>query len=86
MRVLIIGGGIGGLTLAHRLRKADIEVLVLERQTEKTEDLAGYGLHIDQNGRKALRSCLPLSNWTRLQTIFSSAGTRLFFRDTQLRM
>lgn len=55
-------------------------------QTEKTEDLAGYGLHINQNGRKALRSCLPLSNWTRLQTIFSSAGTRLFFRDTQLRV
>lgn len=32
MCVLIIGGGIGGLTLAHGLRKADIEVLVLERQ------------------------------------------------------
>ncbi|KAH6956082.1 hypothetical protein DER45DRAFT_584961 [Fusarium avenaceum] len=86
MCVLIIGGGIGGLTLAHGLRKADIEVLVLEQQTEKTEDLAGYGLHIDQNGRKALRSCLPLSNWTLQQTVFSSAGTRLFFRDTQLRV
>ncbi|OBS22524.1 hypothetical protein FPOA_08861 [Fusarium poae] len=86
MRVLIIGGGIGGLTLAHGLRKADIKVLVFERQREKTENLAGYGLHIDQNGRQALRSCLPLSNWAQLQTVFSSAGTKLFFRDTQLRV
>ncbi|KAF4949577.1 hypothetical protein FSARC_13442 [Fusarium sarcochroum] len=86
MRVLIIGAGVGGLTLAHGLLKAGIEVLVIERQTEKTENLAGYGLHIDRNGRHALRSCLPLSNWTRLQTVFSSAGTQLFFRDTQFRV
>ncbi|KAM0550759.1 hypothetical protein ACHAPJ_008824 [Fusarium lateritium] len=86
MRVLIIGAGVGGLTLAHGLHKAGIEVLVIERQTEKTENLAGYGLHIDRNGRHALRSCLPLSNWTRLQTVFSSAGTQQFFRDTQFRV
>ncbi|TVY76885.1 putative FAD-linked oxidoreductase [Fusarium oxysporum f. sp. cubense] len=86
MRVLIIGAGVGGLTLAQGLHKAGIEVLVTERQTEKAESLAGYGLHIDRNGRHALRSCLPLSNWTRLQTVLSSAGTQLFFRDTQFRV
>ncbi|KAL5603270.1 hypothetical protein FOBRF1_010803 [Fusarium oxysporum] len=86
MRVLIIGAGVGGLTLAQGLHKAGIEVLITERQTEKAENLAGYGLHIDRNGRHALRSCLPLSNWTRLQTVLSSAGTQLFFRDTQFRV
>ncbi|VUC31010.1 unnamed protein product [Clonostachys rosea] len=86
MRILIIGGGIGGLTLAHGLLKAGIDVQVVERQVERSENLAGYGLHIDKNGRHALRSCLPLSNWTYLQAKFSSAGTQLFFRDTQLRV
>ncbi|EXM20205.1 hypothetical protein V3481_002333 [Fusarium oxysporum f. sp. vasinfectum] len=86
MRVLIIGAGVGGLTLAQGLHKAGIEVLITERQTEKAENLAGYGLHIDRNGRHALRSCLPLSNWTRLQSVLSSAGTQLFFRDTQFRV
>lgn len=53
---------------------------------EKSENLAGYGIHIDKSGRHALRSCLPLSNWTHLQAKFSSAGTQLFFRDTQLQV
>lgn len=48
--------------------------------------MAGYGLHIDRNGRRALRYCLPLSNWTRLQSLLTSAGTQLFFRDTQLQV
>ncbi len=34
MRVMIIGGGIGGLCLAHGLQKAGINVTVFERQVK----------------------------------------------------
>ncbi|KAL7903936.1 hypothetical protein GGI35DRAFT_490952 [Trichoderma velutinum] len=86
MKVLIIGGGVGGLCLAHGLLKTGIEVQVFEQQVNNTENLAGYGIHINQDGRRALRTCLPLSNWTRLQTIFTPAGAQLYFRDTQLQL
>lgn len=56
------------------------------KQSQKFENLAGYGIHIDAHGRHALRSCLPLANWTRLQKLFTSAGTKLFFRDPQLKV
>lgn len=32
MRVLVIGGGVGGLALAHGLGKAGIDVQVFEKQ------------------------------------------------------
>ncbi|KAK2603411.1 hypothetical protein QQS21_004361 [Conoideocrella luteorostrata] len=83
MKVIVIGGGIGGLCLANGLQKAGIDVQVFERQSNSVENLAGYGIHIDRNGRNALRNCLSLSDWTNIQNLFTTTGTRLFFRDTK---
>ncbi|KAL7952457.1 hypothetical protein V8C34DRAFT_323206 [Trichoderma compactum] len=52
----------------------------------RPEEITEYGIHINQDGRHALRTCLPLTNWTRLQTIFTPAGAQLYFRDTQLQL
>lgn len=84
MKVIIVGAEIGGLTLANGLRKANIDVQVFELQQEPTENLAGYGLHIDINGRRALRNCLPTEVWTEFMSQSISAGARLTFRDTCL--
>lgn len=41
MKVLIIGGGVGGLCLAHGLLKAGIEVQVFEQQV-RAIDAKGF--------------------------------------------
>jgi salicylate hydroxylase len=57
--VLIIGGGIGGLTLAQGLKRAEISAAVYERDRTPTDRLQGYRVHISPTGSLALHECLP---------------------------
>jgi hypothetical protein len=57
--VLIIGGGIGGLTLAQGLKRARISAAVYERDRTLTDRLQGYRVHISPTGSLALHECLP---------------------------
>ncbi|MEV5755113.1 FAD-dependent monooxygenase [Actinoallomurus sp. NPDC052308] len=59
MRVLVIGGGIGGLCLAQGLRKAGIDVIVYERDASPKGRMQGYRLRLLPEGEDALRDCLP---------------------------
>jgi 2-polyprenyl-6-methoxyphenol hydroxylase-like FAD-dependent oxidoreductase len=58
-RILIIGGGVGGLTLAHALRGAGLDVAVYEQDPSPQIRNQGYRIHIDADGNAALRTCLP---------------------------
>ena len=62
-RVLVIGGGIGGLCLAHGLRKAGLAVQVAERDADPAGRFEGYRIHIDPAGARSLRACLPGHLW-----------------------
>ncbi|MFK4086586.1 FAD-dependent oxidoreductase [Kribbella sp. NPDC020789] len=59
MKVLVIGGGTGGLALAHGLLRAGIEVTVFERDALRTDGLHGYRVGIDPDGSRALHALLP---------------------------
>jgi 2-polyprenyl-6-methoxyphenol hydroxylase-like FAD-dependent oxidoreductase len=59
VRVAIIGGGIGGLTLAQGLRKHRIEARVFERARARTDYVQGFRLAIRDRGLRALAYCLP---------------------------
>lgn len=59
MRVIVIGGGTGGMCLAHGLRRAGIDVRVFERHRRRTGGLHGYRVGIDPDGSRALKDCLP---------------------------
>ncbi|MBV8132364.1 MAG: FAD-dependent monooxygenase [Alphaproteobacteria bacterium] len=57
--VLIIGGGIGGLTLAQGLKRAGVSTAIYERDRTLTDRLQGYRVHISPTGSLALHECLP---------------------------
>ncbi|MFD3400002.1 FAD-dependent oxidoreductase [Kribbella sp. NPDC058693] len=59
MKVLVIGGGTGGLALAHGLKRAGIGVTVFERDALRTDGLHGYRVGIDPDGSRALHALLP---------------------------
>ncbi|MBB5913571.1 2-polyprenyl-6-methoxyphenol hydroxylase-like FAD-dependent oxidoreductase [Nocardia transvalensis] len=58
MKVIVVGAGLGGLTLAHGLRRAGIDVAVYERDGLLGRP-QGVSLHVDDRGAAALRGCLP---------------------------
>ena len=59
--MIVIGAGVGGLTLAHGLRQAGIDVAVFERDAPDARP-QGVSVHLDDRGRSALRACLPPAN------------------------
>ncbi|WP_133916602.1 FAD-dependent oxidoreductase [Streptomyces sp. NBC_00582] len=71
LRVIIIGGGIGGLCLAQGLHAAGIDVAVLERDAALDARLQGYRLNIEPVGSRALHDCLPAHLW---QILMATAG------------
>ncbi|KIX97411.1 uncharacterized protein Z520_06863 [Fonsecaea multimorphosa CBS 102226] len=87
MRVLIIGGGFGGLCLANGLQQEPgIEVQVFERHEDPRHELAGYGIHVGSDGKRALQRCLDRESWDRFLAASTPAGAQWAFRDTQLRL
>jgi 2-polyprenyl-6-methoxyphenol hydroxylase-like FAD-dependent oxidoreductase len=63
LKVLIVGGGIGGLCLAQGLKKAGISFEVFERNKDNNSWLEGYRLNINPVGSSALYQCLPPHLW-----------------------
>jgi 2-polyprenyl-6-methoxyphenol hydroxylase-like FAD-dependent oxidoreductase len=60
LHVVIIGGGIGGLTLAQGLKKSGVSAAVYERDRTRTDRVQGYRVHINPTGSLALHECLPV--------------------------
>ncbi|MEU6719704.1 NAD(P)/FAD-dependent oxidoreductase [Nonomuraea sp. NPDC046802] len=58
MKVIVVGAGLGGLTLAQGLHRAGIDVVVYERDGARGRT-QGVSLHVDDRGANALRACLP---------------------------
>ncbi len=84
-KIAIIGGGTGGLCLAHGLRRAGFDVAVYERSRTRTERLQGYRVHINPHGSSALHECLPPEQWERFLATTGRSGGSFAFVTEKLR-
>ncbi|MEK8103932.1 FAD-dependent monooxygenase [Micromonospora sp. M12] len=81
MRVLIIGAGLGGLTLLHGLRSAGIDARVFERSAHRAQQPASYGIHLNADGLRALHACLPDQNWKMIDEAGTPVPLIIRFHD-----
>ena len=83
--ILVIGGGIGGLCLAHGLRRSGVSVAVYERTRTRTDWLQGYRIHISPQGAAALHACLPPAQWEAFVATAGKPSAGFAFLTEQLR-
>lgn len=71
IRVLVAGGGIGGLCLAQGLRKVGVAVTVFERDESAAVRGQGFRFRVDADGDAALEACLPVNLYALYQATSS---------------
>jgi glycine/D-amino acid oxidase-like deaminating enzyme len=84
--VLIIGGGVGGLTLAQGLKRGGVGAAVYERDRTPTNRLQGYRVHISPTGSLALHECLPPHLFEIFDRTCGAANTAVRFFTEQMRV
>lgn len=75
MRVVVVGAGIGGLTLAHGLRRAGLDVVVYEQHGEARPQ--GVTVALAEMGSAALHACLPPEHVAMLEATAGGRRTRI---------
>lgn len=68
MQILIIGAGLGGLSLAQGLVRAGFSVTVFERDISPFNRMQGYRISMRRLGMQALQELLPPEKWALIHT------------------
>jgi 2-polyprenyl-6-methoxyphenol hydroxylase-like FAD-dependent oxidoreductase len=71
--VLIIGSGLGGLTLAHSLAKHSIPYRIFERDGQESQRAQGYRISISDGGADGLRAALSPELYDRFEATCGEA-------------
>jgi 2-polyprenyl-6-methoxyphenol hydroxylase-like FAD-dependent oxidoreductase len=81
MKVIVIGGGIGGLCLAQALRRDRVDVEVYERDRAVGSRWEGYRIHVNPAGARALHACLPAAGWATFRATAGPGGSTGFLTE-----
>lgn len=84
-KVIIVGGGVGGLCLAQALKRAAVPFVLFEREATLGVRGHGYRLRIDAAGQDALARCLPVDLLYLLHRTASLAEPGPWFIDSRSR-
>lgn len=84
MRVLVIGAGLGGLTLAQGLTKQGVEVATFERDPAAESRAQGARFHLDERGVRALRECLRPASFALFEATLGEPSESIHLLDDRL--
>ena len=85
LKIVIAGGGLGGLAVAQGLRSRGLHCEVFERDGGPQAPDQGYRIHLDDDATAALRACLPPAVFERFIALSEPLGRGFGFFDEQLR-
>ncbi|WP_181801498.1 FAD-dependent oxidoreductase [Streptomyces shenzhenensis] len=85
-RIVIAGGGLAGLTLAHYLNRHGLDVAVYERDTSIGAREAGYRIHINSTGTSALHAALEPRLWELFLATSGMPNDDMLLFDEQLNL
>ncbi|MGW0826796.1 FAD-dependent oxidoreductase [Streptomyces sp. NPDC002845] len=86
MRIVIAGGGLAGVTLAHYLNRHGLNVAVYERDTSIGAREAGYRIHINSTGTSALYAALEPRLWELFLATSGMPNDDMLLFDQQLNL
>ncbi|MFI1368334.1 FAD-dependent oxidoreductase [Streptomyces griseochromogenes] len=86
LRVIIAGGGLGGLALAQGLHQAGISVAVYEKDPSPGFRNQGYRIRINSDGITALRAVLTPQAYEVFAATAATPGPRMDTFDHQLNL
>ena len=66
-KILIIGAGLAGLSLAQGLRQANVPFHIFERDTSSSFRAQGYRIRISSEGAAAVRKLVPEQLWNAFE-------------------
>ncbi|KAN0037899.1 hypothetical protein ACTA71_000070 [Dictyostelium dimigraforme] len=85
-KVLIIGGGLGGLVLANILKRENISFKIFERDTSEKSRIQGYLIGLNKIGVESLKSSLSEEKFEKIKQLFKEGEFAVADRNLEILM